>query len=95
MVIMMTKMILVTLLTVTLTQMPRCGTSLTKDPPADDNNDNDVDDKDDICDIADHDFTTNAQVWDISNKKTPLLHTLDDHLGYVTCIQWIPGELLK
>ena len=34
------------------------------------------------------------QVWDLGNKKAPLLHTLDEHLGYVTCIEWIPGEIL-
>ena len=34
------------------------------------------------------------QVWDLGNKKAPLLHTLDEHLGYVTCIEWIPGEVL-
>ena len=32
-----------------------------------------------------------VEVWDLGNKKAPLLHTLDEHLGYVTCIQWIPG----
>jgi hypothetical protein len=31
------------------------------------------------------------QVWDLASRKEPLLHTLDDHLGYVTCIEWIPG----
>ena len=34
------------------------------------------------------------QVWDLGNKKAPLLHTLDEHLGYVTCIEWIPGGVL-
>ena len=41
-------------------------------------------DDDDDDDLGD-------QVWDLGNKKAPLLHTLDDHLGYVTCIEWIPG----
>ena len=73
---------------------------MTRRPPDDDtihddDNDDYEDNDDDNDDIADHDINTNSQVWDISNKKTPLLHTLDDHLGYVTCIQWIPGELFN
>jgi len=34
---------------------------------------------------------SDIKIWDLGNKKAPLLHTLDEHLGYVTCIEWIPG----
>ena len=43
-------------------------------------------------DNDDDDDDLGDQVWDLGNKKAPLLHTLDDHLGYVTCIEWIPGN---
>ena len=32
-----------------------------------------------------------VRVWSANNKKEPLLHTLEGHVGYVTCIQWVPG----
>ena len=31
-----------------------------------------------------------VRVWSAANKKEPLLHTLEGHVGYVTCIQWVP-----
>ena len=33
-----------------------------------------------------------VRVWSAKNKKEPLLHTLEGHVGYVTAIQWVPGS---
>jgi len=34
---------------------------------------------------------SDVKVWNLKNKKDPLVHNLDEHLGYVTTIEWIPG----
>ena len=34
---------------------------------------------------------SDVKVWNLKNKKDPVLHNLDEHLGYVTTIEWIPG----
>ena len=34
---------------------------------------------------------SDVKVWNLKNKKDPLMHNLDEHLGYVTTIEWIPG----
>ena len=34
---------------------------------------------------------SDVKIWNLKDKKEPLLHNLDEHLGYVTTIEWIPG----
>jgi len=34
---------------------------------------------------------SDVKIWNLKNKKDPLVHNLDEHLGYVTTIEWIPG----
>ena len=34
---------------------------------------------------------SDVKVWNLKDKKDPLVHNLDEHLGYVTTIEWIPG----
>ena len=33
---------------------------------------------------------SNVIIWNVANKKEPLVHKLSDHVSYVTSVEWIP-----